>query len=141
MKENSDDCEVTITSFYFSKMMLSCKTCFRVYPTWRQLRHIRDKHDSQPVSCKYSQYGCVMAMSRSRKNQILPHEAKCKYHQVNGGPTRNRRIHPQVEREMPGTPVQDERPATQPAKLPTTPSPRSCIALFKTTSLLLSTLA
>lgn len=123
-------------------MMLSCKTCFRMYPTWRQLsRHIRDKHDSQPVLCKYSQYGCVLAMSRSRKSQLLAHEAKCKYHPVNGGPTRNHRIHPQVERDMPGTPVQDERPAIQLVELPTTPSPRSCISLFKNTSPLLSPLA
>lgn len=42
---------------------------------------------------------------------------------------------------MPGTPVQDVRPATQPDELPTTPSLRSCIALFKTTSPLLSPLA
>lgn len=122
--------------------MLSCKTCFRMYPTWRQLsRHIRDKHDNQPVSCKYSQYGCVLSMSRSRKSQLLAHEAKCKYHPINGGPTRNRKIHPQVEREMPGTPVQDELPAMPPAELPTTPSPRSCVALFQTTPPLLSPLA
>lgn len=109
--------------------------------TWRQLSmHIRDKHDSQPVSCKYSQCGCALVMSRSRKSQLLAHEAKCKYHPVKGRTTRNRRIHMQVKRKMPVTQVQDERLSTPPGELPSTPSPRSCIALFQTSSPLLSPL-
>lgn len=46
----------------------------------------------------------------------------------------------QVKRKMPVTQVQDERLSTPPGELPSTPSPRSCIALFQTSSPLLSPL-
>lgn len=42
---------------------------------------------------------CVLPMSRSGKSSLITDEEKCKCHPVNGGQTRNHRIHPQVQRE------------------------------------------
>ncbi|XP_056001857.1 uncharacterized protein LOC130048813 [Ostrea edulis] len=106
--------------------MFKCTTCFRMYPNWRKLsRHIRDKHDKQPIPCKNASLGCVMAMPRSRKSQLMAHEAKCKYDPIHGGPKTNPRIHNEstAQESRESTPVRDERPFT--------PSPRSCVALFQ----------
>lgn len=122
----------TMTNFilFFRKMFI-CQTCFRMYPSWRQLmRHVRDRHDSQPVTCKNAHLGCTISMARSRKSQMLTHESRCKYDRTTGGPKKkNPRIHSRRDRE---TPVRDE--AMSISNQLCTPVPASISPLPKSTS-------
>lgn len=98
-----------------------------MYPSWRQLmRHVRDRHDTQPLTCKNAHLGCSISMARSRKSQMFTHESRCKYDRTTGGPKKNPRIHSRQDRE---TPVRDEAMSISnqlsPVPAPISPLPKS----------------
>ena len=102
-----------------------------MYPSWRQLmRHVRDRHDTQPLTCKNAHLGCTISMSRSRKSQMFTHESRCKYDRTTGGPKKNPRIHSRQDRE---TPVRDEAMSI-PNQLCVTPVPAPISPLPKSPS-------
>ena len=113
--------------------MFKCTTCYRVHPTWKQLsRHIRDRHDTQPMRCINYKIGCPVDMARSRRSALTAHELRCKYH---SGSKKNPKIYgssAKKEREnthhKDATPTKDERKKT--------PSPLKCIKEMRAPELL-----